>query len=400
MNIEILERKLRTGSRSRDFQWYRKLFVKDRLYIGADPMTAAVFEHFRLAVKTVEEIYPGAWDIEFGVDSYQYLDNKVIINLRGINIKFPEVTIRNSVRKSHLIKDLFILTRFRIYDNKLRIEGVYGTRTTLTYAEYNSRYLHSHLNKNRIDPSYEHFYFQKFCTGSGSINIAMADLNAQGFNAERFISYLLNLDTLASWESLEGVPYVKIASINSLEEGTQMYNSARSDVAKMFITALKRFATSVYKPEIDFMLEHSGVSLADNDRYKEFLHRVPLTDTDKKYLLCFKSEEGVYYSYGQTPRAAPLLLYPNKYLFQGEEIEIKITNPPENATTEIQYEFHPKIKLEIKKQLEYAANKAILRKTTVDRYKNSTSDIRENPQPDPVPVPTDSESGVEWDIVL
>lgn len=393
MNIYTLEEKLRTGPRSRDFQWYRRLHSLGRLYIQGEPISDDVFEHFRLAVKTTEEIYPGNWDIEFKVDAGALLERKIQVNLMGIIVRFHEVTVRNSQRRVHPIKDLFIRTKFRAHNNRLGIEGVYGTRTTLTFAEHNSRYLHSHLSRGRIEPSDKYFRFTRFCTGSGSINIAIADLNSQGFSADRYISYLLNLDTLASWESLEGVPYIKIKGINSLAEGAREYNVGNSSNKTTFINALKRHTihSSTYKPDINFKLEPNGVSLIDDEKYDTFLHSIPLHDTDKSYLLCFKIEEGTYYAYGQTPRPVSVPAFPNKYLFQGEEIEITVTNAPEDILTEIEYVFHPRTKLEIKKHLDYAANKAILRKTTADRYKSTTSDIRENPQPDTIPVPTDSQ---------
>ena len=410
MNIYTLEKKLRTGPRTRDFQWYRRLHSLGRLYMDGVIISDEVLEHFRLAVKTTEEIYPGDWDIEFHVNNNKFqLERKIHLELKGIIVRFPEVTVRNSQRRVHPIKDLFIRTRFRSHNNRLGIEGVYGTRTSLTYAEHNSRYLHSHLSRGRIEPSDKYFRFGRFCTGSGSINIAIADLNAQGFSSDRYISYLLNLDTLASWESLEGVPYIKIKDINSLAEGAREYNVGNSSNKTAFINALKRHTihsstykpdinfklhtihSSTYKPDINFKLEPNGVSLIDDEKYDTFLHSIPLHDTDKSYLLCFRSEEGTYYAYGQTPRPVSVPAFPNKYLFQGEEIEITVTNAPEDILTEIEYVFHPRTKLEIKKHLDYAANKAILRKTTVDRYKSTTSDIRENPQPDTIPVPADSQ---------
>ena len=393
MNIYTLEKKLRTGPRTRDFQWYRRLHSLGRLYMDGVIISDEVFEHFRLAVKTTEEIYPGNWDIEFHVDNNTFqINKKVRIDLRGIIVRFSEVTVRNSQSRSHTIKDLFIRTRFRSHNDRLNIEGVYGTRTTLSYAEHNSRYLHSHLKKTRIEPSDKYFRFGRFCTGSGSINIAIADLNSQGFSADRYISYLLNLDTLAAWESIEGVPYAKIKDINSLAEGAREYNAGNSSNRTTFISALKRFtsSSSTYKPDINFKLDSNGVSLIDDEKYDAFLHSIPLQYGEKSYLLCFKSEEGVYYAYGQTPRPVSIPSFPNKYLFQGEEIEIKITNAPKDLLTEIECVFHPRTKVEIKKYLEYAANKAILRKTTVDRYKSTTSNIGENPKPDPVLVSTDS----------
>lgn len=391
MSIFTLEKKLRTGPRSRDFQWYRKLFLQGRLYVEGYPITEEVFEHFRLAIKTTNEIYPADWDIEFKVNSSIYtIEKKIKIELVGIIVKFPEVTITNSKKKRHLIKDLFIRTRFRVHQNVLGIEGVYGTRTTLTHAEHNSRYLHSHLGRHRLEPSNKYFKFNRFCTGSGSINIAIADLNAQGFNEDRFISYLLNLGTLASWESLEGVPYVRIASINNLREGAREFNTNRTVLSAFMIAFKRKLIDTGFKPRLDFKLEPNGVSVIDNDIYDTFIQSITLTESERDCLLCFKSEDGVYYAYGQTPQSVNVPTFPNKILFQGEEIEVKITDTPEDIPTEIQYIYHPKTKLEIKKQLEYAANKAILRKTTVERYKSTTSNIRKNPEPDPIPVPADS----------
>lgn len=397
MDINKVEKKLKLSPRTRDFGWYRSLFAKDRLRIGGEKLTDDIFEQFRLAVKATEEIYPGLWDIDFRLDVGSWvMEEKVKVSILGIVIKLPEVKITNSKRNSHDIKDLFIKTQLRIRDNagikKLYLDRLEGGRMSLTYAEYNSKYFHSHLPRKSVESNFESPGYQTFCTGSGDINISISDINSQGFTFDRYINYLLNISTLASWESLEGVPYVKITSINSFRQGATeyRYNSNNKD---LYINYIKRHVaeTEWVRLPVNFKLEKSGVSLIDDEALKGLFREVYVPEGDKTRFWVYKctENEGVYYLYGQNISNGSVPTVRSKYIFQGVEVSMHIDRAPETIT-QIEYEFHPTVKQEIIKHLEYEANKAIIRKSTIDRYKDTTSNVGENIEPSPVPVPTDS----------
>ena len=63
----------------------------------------------------------------------------------GILIRFPEVTIKNSRLKSHVIKDLIICLPLACRRNLLPAT-LRGVRLTVTPAELKKRYQHSHLS--------------------------------------------------------------------------------------------------------------------------------------------------------------------------------------------------------------------------------------------------------------
>lgn len=394
MELIKLEKKLKLDPKVRNFQWYRQLFVKGRLYFDGNLIESRVFEEFRLAVKTVEEIYPGLWDIDIKIHTNEFVVNKKVkIDIRGIVIKFPIVNITNSRRNRHTIRDLFVRTVFQKRDGRLHLGNVQGGRTTFTFAEVNSRYLHSHLQGISIDNNFRTPGYGNFCTGSGDINISIADINSLGFSPERFISYLLNLQTLVSWESLEGVPYRKMAEINSLTQGARVFNYYEGNTTYLInvIKMHKAFLKTGLK--LNFKLENSVLKLIEDETYTQFLNRIPIDEGQKHKFLCLNAgpdNPHTYYVYGSTGNRPVIPIITNKYIFQGVEVPVVITDVPVDEEPVIEYVFHPRVKEAIKKEFEYAANKAIIRKNTVDRYKDRVSTVREDSEPNPVLVSADS----------
>lgn len=126
-----------------------------------------------------------------------------------IMIHFPEITITNSNDRKHEIKDLFV--KFRVYDifpeqdSKCSI-GIQGCRTTLSLAEWNSDYGHSHLSGTCF------CNFNGFCLGTSDFKIVIENLK---LSLSRDDWYLLfySLENYVNWESLEGGPYRKIKDI-------------------------------------------------------------------------------------------------------------------------------------------------------------------------------------------
>lgn len=177
------------------------------LYIGGSKVNESVLEEFRLLVKTVIEIYGDDWDI-----SLKRLSDGIIV-IKGIDILFPEVQISNSEGRTHDIKDLYVRIVLSVSSSQyLYISHFEGARGKVSLKEYSCGYQHSHLHQTTFGSAPNGPMFDSFCTGSGEIN-----RYREAYNSNRTVTnatkVLLQLYTLASWESIEGVPYFHISGI-------------------------------------------------------------------------------------------------------------------------------------------------------------------------------------------
>ena len=88
-----------------------------------------------------------------------------------------------------LILVIFLSKKFELNkeNKKVNIVGIFGRRATLTYEEVCSNYAHSHLNPNvsrYFETSNKNLFrntVTRFCTGSGEINVLLADYNSDSF---------------------------------------------------------------------------------------------------------------------------------------------------------------------------------------------------------------------------
>lgn len=140
-----------------------------------------------------------------------YGETFVMVDSNYVVIHFPVLPITNSRGINHEILDLYV--KFQFDGNKL-LSRMLGMRATIIPDEYNLQYLHSHLGRDGIG------IFKKFCVGAGSemdrslANASIASIH--GSIAEKMLKFkflLHYLPLFLKWESLEGVPYVKIENL-------------------------------------------------------------------------------------------------------------------------------------------------------------------------------------------
>lgn len=123
-----------------------------------------------------------------------------------ITLRFPEVLVKSETGSEHAIKNLFVKFNF---NQRLQLVGEFqGMRSSYTLGEYNSNYRHSHLPRGN-DVS-----FSKFCTGTGPINQSIALLRVN-FDITNFQMFLYTIKSYVAWESISGVPYIRISEIRS-----------------------------------------------------------------------------------------------------------------------------------------------------------------------------------------
>lgn len=144
-------------------------------------------------------------------------EEKVDITGNYLIIHFPNVDITNGREHKHTIRDLFVKVRFRqssLGATYAKPSALSGRRTTMSVAEYDSNYLHSHL-----ESSSSFWLYRSFCRGSGSFGNYFADLGANPFNifekegAKRIEAFWFLLDNYIGWESRAGGPYIYMTNV-------------------------------------------------------------------------------------------------------------------------------------------------------------------------------------------
>ncbi len=178
--------------------------------------------------ESLEVLFPGNWDLVISKENFR-VPYEVII-------RFPSITITNGKGNSHEIKDLYVKWGFG--PNFIIKEGLRGMRASVTYMEYFSKYLHSHLNA--VDLEHAAQSWPTFCLGTGDF----ANLNAEWgtpdrkFVQEEFELLLYQLDAYVRWESLGGGPYIRISSISVT--GNRRRYLGTSEIEDNFTRIVKR----------------------------------------------------------------------------------------------------------------------------------------------------------------
>ena len=391
--LNDLKKQIALSGNIRNAAWFTQQYQKGRIKLlnNSESISSIVFEQFKTAIRVINDIYDNSWDIAFEVKKDPR--NKIFLEIKGIYILFPEINITNRDRANHTIKDLLVLIQFYNYNNtSLRINSLKGGRLTLSYAEYQSDYFHSHLPifKNSISTTMDLPYLSNFCTGSGEINIYQSNINGDGFNEERFIRYVMQIMSLVSYESIEGTPYRYIRSISVRPHSGSYYIVENRRKERFKNKVIDYYKQENKIPVIDIHIDSTNsYYISDNETFKNFIYSIPFNDEDKNWFFCSLGDNNIYYSYGQTPGYAIPPSVQSTFIFRNVEKRMVIESAPEGVNT-VNYIVHPNLIKYLKEEIEYELNKGKIRKSTIDRYSVKLSDATESIQSDPVPVSADS----------
>lgn len=130
----------------------------------------------------------------------------------NIIIRFPELKITNSRNQAHTIRDLYVMIPMK--PNGLLTKQMKGIRATLSQAEAEVGYMHSHLPIQYL-PDIE---WCSFCLGTGEISQPMALLRTE-YSDVNFTLLCLHLQNYVVWESIEGTPYITMNNVFSRGRG-------------------------------------------------------------------------------------------------------------------------------------------------------------------------------------
>ena len=234
-----------------------------------------------------EEIL-GLTEEVFGKKNYICLSEDRDWNSFGIYIKFDELTMTNADGREHDIEDLVVYLRLEYNEahNHYRLKAFRGCRFALTYAEWRSKFAHSHLSTSSV------FEFTDFCLGETPLSTLVLTLMRRvPFSAMRFQSFLYQMEYYLSWESLEGGPYVFISDVHEMEDESdntsgvsiQVVRGKTIDVLLDRLPRIKDYSRSLYESE-------ANIAKVLNSREASTRLRPKVEDLIKKILT---SKEGL-----------------------------------------------------------------------------------------------------------
>jgi len=224
---EIIFENLRIMGKTRSVSWLFKKAEKG-FFKGVNSLNALDFcTILDRYITILKGRYGSNWDIKL-IPTH---DGQVVL---GIIIHYPKIDLTNSREEKHTIRNLLVYFNLEIDYNEddelvLFPEEIEGTKYRYSAKEASQGYVHSHLYLTTCDNIDAVLNTDAFCLGSGEITDYMA-LLSQHRDHNLFEMFLLNLDTMVSWESIEGVPY---NYINKIEGGSPGHgpNSDSCEVA-------------------------------------------------------------------------------------------------------------------------------------------------------------------------
>jgi hypothetical protein len=312
-------------------------------------------------IETVcEEIYPTNWgwvtDIHRDANGSGVLGSINGNDKKVLGIKFPEITISNTQKRSHVIKDLFVFMAFaKMSDGRYKMSSqLYGTRLKQTAKEYNSNYRHSHLGTggNRI--------LSSFCLGgSSTIAVSLADLSST-FNKDKFELMLYQISAYVRHESLEGGPYIRMEQIVGRPRSS---SNGNLDLIREFRTYSNWVKTSNSKIPLKLTTLNNHQKFIFDENDEEFL-----TELGKLTRVPFiRSANGTYVPYVVSSEAMPAhdreRLRVRMFNFRGEALYFEIDHVESAVEVEQTKYPSPSLTTYIKKKIEDKINLLHIKKS-------------------------------------
>ena len=209
-----------------------------------DPSTTIIYQEieqtFTLDTYVEKDILFKREDNTYGITNsfLSYIAEEKFI----IMIHYPTLTITNEFDKSHTANNVYVI----VYVN---YEGMGGNftinKSTYTREEFNRRYIHSHVPSFSINHMED---FKNPCLGSGPIRRTISLLQIDA-DMDLWQLYIVELDNYMQTESIKGIPYIKLESLES--NGTrQKQQLERYDVLSS--TGDSYIRTEIHKLLTDF----------------------------------------------------------------------------------------------------------------------------------------------------
>lgn len=256
----------------------------------------------------------------FGKDNVEFGCEKSFLH---ITIKFLKIEIKNNTDK-HILKDIYV--RIILKKNGIVLAG---TRGEVTIFEYLSEYAHSHLPRGSFAK------FRDFCLGSGDFNFIKLNMLQ---NANSFTHFCLALPSFLAWESIEGVPYVRMRTVKAKELS---YKNIPQTVETLGLDEESLFDNLKYNLENIVLNDLQGkITIVQNEKYISTLKDYFIKNCNHQHLRTFFGLEINEDFYSLKDIGNSFFMSANQtnptntdtFSFKGKNISLKIIYPDENET--------------------------------------------------------------------
>lgn len=215
----------------------------------------------------LQQIYPDRWDIR--LTPFRQTEYQLSYALFPV-IYFPELLISNG-NKQHKVTDVYAgILLYAEEGNIITPDALYSFRSSATLEEVKASYVLSHSSAN-----YMNDFLYHMCLGEGEIRKSFSLFSStQDIMVLRHI--LLQIETVLSWESIDGGPYRKISEISwgKTLPTDGSYNNK-------YVDPIFQYILKDLEKEIPLILSNQTLIVDEESPiYEEYLKRVILKVCD------------------------------------------------------------------------------------------------------------------------
>ena len=235
--------------------------------ISSTSTLTTITQDFFKILDLFEEKYKEQADLGF------HYDKDIQEYIPYFKVLYPKFTITNSHGRQHEIRDLFVFHGFKWSNGAVHPYKLEGGRFSKTELEMISGYQQSHLGSNsnwKLNP----FYCSKFCVGSDTdVSRMLAEFEVE-MNIDRYELFLFCIDSMITWESLEGVPHQKMETIE--KAGADLVQRINETYSRDIV---KHILVNKIPLDVDFYVAEGLYKIRPNLRASNFIKEIIL----KKY---------------------------------------------------------------------------------------------------------------------
>jgi hypothetical protein len=250
----------------KDKDFLQFLFDKGKLHFKSynNPNQKAINEFYKL-LDLFDAKYKNLYDLGFTYDGSSFYPY--------FKVLYPKFTITNTNGDLHTIKDLVIVHEIAYNTNNgghIYTKHPMGGRLSKTKLESAAAYQQSHL-PGHGDWRHQPFHVTTFCVGGDTdVSRMIAEFEVE-MDWDRYELYLFCVDSMITWESLEGVPYRKMRDIKNA-----LNNKVTSANQSYVNTLVNRVLSDEITLDVDFYIEKGLYRIRPNERANEFVKNLVL----------------------------------------------------------------------------------------------------------------------------
>ena len=345
-----------------------KLFDKQFIAIpGADPTSdiQKVKSDFFKILDLFEEKYKGKADLGF------YHESGLQRIIPYFKVLYPKFTITNSQGRSHEIRDLFVYHSFKFTRGSVHPWKLEGGRFSKTDLEITSGYQQSHLGSHSSWSS-NPFYCSYFCVGGDTdVSRMLAEFEVE-MDMDRYELFLFCVDSMITWESLEGVPFIRMEVIKNANSGR--VTNTNPNYEEGIVQAI---LTEKIPLDVDFYISDGIYRIHPNLRASNFIKKIVLkhyTFNVAKSIIVSKTPNTFNHylqmkAEGEVLKQVNKVTVPKEYtIFRGRKLYPKVVREDRRKNTPISIEdyiVYPKFLENVLRKLESRIyEKAVVKNAT------------------------------------